>query len=68
MANEKLKLIMTDLAAGHITKKQADEMIEGLKVAREGPEDPQDASEKEVVTKNNTHKRKKPTKSKEVNK
>ena len=27
MSNEKLKRIMTDLAAGHITQKQADEMI-----------------------------------------
>ena len=37
MANKKLKRIMTDLAAGHITKEEADKLIKGEKVAPEEP-------------------------------
>jgi len=32
MANKKLKKIMTDLAAGHITKQQAESLTKGKKV------------------------------------
>ena len=38
MANKELKKIMTDFAAGHITKKQKDDALEGIKVAEDKPE------------------------------
>ncbi len=37
MDNKKLKRIMTDLAAGHITKKQADILLKPKKIAESGP-------------------------------
>ncbi len=51
--NKELKRIMTDLAAGHISKKEADDLVEGLKV-------PQIRPVKEIEGKpKQTHKRKK---------
>ena len=38
MANKKLKTIMTNFAAGHITKAEKDKAIKGLKVAEDKPE------------------------------
>lgn len=37
MANRKLKKIMTDLAAGHITKKDADNLMKMKRVAQSKP-------------------------------
>ena len=37
MPNKKLKKIMTDLAAGHITKQEADKLIKPKKVAEKAP-------------------------------
>ncbi len=37
MENRKLKKIMTDLAAGHISKKEADKLIKEGKVAEKAP-------------------------------
>ena len=60
MKNKKLKKIMNDLAAGHISKKEADELIKEIKVAQIKPD-----KEIKGESKNNTHKRKKPIKSKQ---
>jgi len=48
MANKKLKKIMTDLAAGHISKKEADRLLKLLKTPQNQPNGKKD-----------THKRRK---------
>ena len=58
---KELKRIMTDLAAGHISKKDADMLVEGLKTPQIKPE-----QESEGKPKRDTHKRKKAIKSREV--
>jgi len=37
MANKELKMIMTDLAAGHITKEEADKLIKPKKKHQKAP-------------------------------
>lgn len=58
MDNKKLKRIMTDLAAGHISKKEADKLVKGLKTRQIKPK-------KEIEGKPDTHTRKKAIKSRE---
>ncbi len=56
---KELKRIMTNLAAGHISKKDADMLVEGLKTPQIKPE-----QESEGKPKRDTHKRKKVLKNK----
>ncbi len=39
MKNKELKKIMTDLAAGHISQKEADTLIKEIKVSQKNPEE-----------------------------
>ncbi len=59
-----LKRIMTDLAAGHISKEEADMLVKGLKTHQEGPV----KQKKGKPKKDQTHKRKKSIKLREVKK
>ena len=59
MENQKLKIIMTDLAAGHITKKEAENLIEEEKMHQEAPK-------QEIRGKSKDHTQKRKIKSKEV--
>ncbi len=61
MENKELKKIMTDLAAGHISKKEAEELIKPEKTRQIKPKQEVDRKKSK-----NTHKRKKSIKSKEV--
>jgi hypothetical protein len=57
MANKELKKIMTDFAAGHISKEKADVLMEDIKVSENGPvSEPIDQEEKDMTK--NTQKRK----------
>ena len=60
MVNDKLKKIMNDLAAGHISKKEAEELMEEEKTQPETPVEEIEGKSK----KDHTQKRK--TKSREV--
>jgi hypothetical protein len=62
MANNKLKIIMTDLAAGHISKKEAEDLIEEEKMHQNEPMQEIEGNPK----KDDTHKRKKQVNVKEV--
>ena len=57
MDKKRLKKIMTDLAAGHITQKEADNLMKVNKVAQNKPKE-------QILRGNNTRKRS--TKSREV--
>ena len=57
MGNKKLKRIMTDLAAGHISEKDADRLIK--------PKKTQQGKPKQEIKGKNTHTRKKAIKSRE---
>lgn len=61
MKNKKLKEIMTDLAAGHISQKEADRLIKEIKTAEKQP-----MKEFKREIKKDTHKRKKSIKPREV--
>ena len=58
MDNKKLKKIMTDLAAGHITEKEAQTLMKPKKTRQNGL--------KQEFKRKNTHKRIKPNKTREV--
>jgi hypothetical protein len=62
MANEKIKIIMTDLAAGHISKKEAEYLIEEEKTRQTKPVKGIEGNPR----KDHTHKRKKQLNVKEV--
>ena len=51
MNNKKLKKIMTDLAAGHITKKEADILLKDEKVAEKGSKQGKSITKKPIDTK-----------------
>jgi len=53
MENKKLKKIMTDLAAGHITQKEADNLIKPKKAHQEGPKQAKRPSQKKTHNKLN---------------
>ena len=54
MDNKKLKRIMTDLAAGHITKKEAEEQMEKpKKTSVRGPKQGKSATKKPINNKPN---------------
>lgn len=57
MTNEKIKIIMTDLAAGHISKKEAEYLIEEEKARQTKPV--QEIEGNPRKDEHNTHKRKK---------
>ena len=61
--NKELKRIMTDLAAGHISRKEAELLIKPKKTSQDKP-----VKETEGKSEEDTHKRKKASKSREVNK
>jgi hypothetical protein len=65
MANEKIKIIMTDLAAGHISKKEAEDLIEEEKMHQNKPVQGIEGNPKKDEPKN-AHKRKKQLNVKEV--
>ena len=64
----KLKKIMNDLAAGHISKKEAQDLINEIKTQPEAPVGEIKGKSKEDEPKINTRKRKKVLKNKEESK
>lgn len=68
--HRRIKKVMTDLAAGHISKKDADMIVEGLKTPQIKPgkeiKGVAQVQRRSSSSTGNTHKRKKAIKSQEV--